>query len=107
MNLPKIVSELVKTQNAFDSVAYANCFSESAVVFDEGKTHKGRKEIEHGIAKANKQYEATMEPLSFEETKTESILKVKTSGKFPGSPIVLSYHLEIANELIQSLKITG
>jgi len=107
MNLPKVVSDLVKTQNNFDSVAYANCFSETAIVYDEGKMHKGRKEIEHWIADANERYEATMQPLSFEEKETESILKAEASGKFDGSPIVLSYHLEIANDLIQSLRITG
>lgn len=107
MNLPKVVSDLVKTQNNFDSVAYANCFSETAVVYDEGKMHKGRKEIEQWIADANEQYQATMQPVSFEEKETESILKAEASGKFDGSPIVLSYHLEIADELIQSLKITG
>jgi ketosteroid isomerase-like protein len=103
MNLPKIISDLVEAQNNFDSIAYANCFSETAVVFDEGKTHNGRKEIEHWIADANEKYNAMMKPLSFEE----SILKAEVSGNFAGSPIVLSYHLEIADELIQSLKITG
>ena len=107
MNLPQVVSDLVKTQNSFDSVAYANCFSETAVVYDEGKTHKGRKEIEHWIADANERYQATMQPVSFEEKETGSVLKAEASGKFDGSPIVLSYHLEIADELIQSLKITG
>lgn len=105
MNLPKVVEELVKTQNNFDSVAYAKCFTETAVVFDEGKTHNGRKDIEKWIDKANKDYQATMKPLEY-STK-EEILKVKVSGNFPGSPIVLSYHLEITDELIQSLKITG
>lgn len=105
MNLPKVVADLVKEQNNFDSIAYANCFSETAVVFDEGKTHNGRKEIERWIADANERYKAIMKPISFEEK--ESILKAEVSGNFDGSPIVLSYHLEIANDLIQSLKITG
>lgn len=107
MNLPKVVADLVTAQNNFDSVAYATCFSETAVVFDEGKTHAGRKEIEHWIADANERYKATMKPISFEETETESLLKAESSGNFAGSPIVLSYHLELADELIQSLKITG
>jgi len=107
MNIPPVITELIKTQNSFDNVAYANCFSETAVVFDEGKTHNGRKEIADWIADANERYQATMEPVSFEEKEPESILKVKVSGNFEGSPIVLSYHLEIADELIQSLKITG
>ncbi|WP_299183077.1 nuclear transport factor 2 family protein [uncultured Chryseobacterium sp.] len=106
MNLPKVVADLVKAQDSFDSVAYANCFSETAVVFDEGKTHNGRKEIEHWIADANEQFKTIMKPVSFEEEETESILKAEVSGNFDGSPVVLSYHLEIADEQIQSLKIT-
>ncbi|MCF2489102.1 nuclear transport factor 2 family protein [Dyadobacter sp. CY347] len=107
MNLPKVVSDLVETQNNFDSVAYANCFSETAVVFDEGKTHNGRKEIERWIADSNERYKAIIKPVGFEEKDNESLLKAETSGNFPGSPIVLSYHLEIVDELIQSLKVTG
>lgn len=107
MNLPKVVAELVKRQNSFDSIGYAACFSETAVVFDEGKTHKGRKEIEHWIADASRRYEATMRPVSFEHKETGGILKAEVSGNFEGSPLVLSYHLAIADELIQSLKITG
>ncbi|QMW05011.1 hypothetical protein [Spirosoma foliorum] len=64
-------------------------------------------EIEDWIADANERYKATMQPVSFEEKETESLLKVEVSGNFDGSPVVLSYHLKIADELIQSLKITG
>jgi hypothetical protein len=103
MNLPKVVTDLIKTQNNFDSVAYANCFSETAVVFDEGKTHHGRKEIEKWIDKANKKYQATMKPLEYSET--EHTLKTEVSGIFPGSPIVMTYLYEFQDDLIQSLKI--
>jgi ketosteroid isomerase-like protein len=105
MNLPKVVADLVETQNSFDSAAYANCFSETAVVFDEGKTHNGRKEIEQWIEKANNDYQAVMKPLEYSEN--EEILKAEVSGNFLGSPIVLSYHLKLEDGLIQSLKITG
>lgn len=103
MNLPKIVAELVKTQNSFDSFAYAKCFTETAVVYDEGKTHNGRKEIETWIAKANKEYQATMKPLEYSET--ENTLKTEVSGNFPGSPITLTYHYEFEDGIIQTLKI--
>lgn len=104
-NLPKVITELVKAQNNFDSIAYANCFSETAVVVDEGKTHHGRTEIEYWIAEANKKYKTLTKPLEYDETK--EILKTKVSGTFDGSPIILSYHFEIIDGLIQSLKITG
>lgn len=102
-NLPKVIEDLVKAQDNFDSNAYANCFTETAVVFDEGKTHNGRKEIEKWIDKANTAYQATMKPINYSET--EQILEAEISGNFPGSPIVLSYQFEIINQQIQSLKI--
>lgn len=107
MELPKVIADLVKAQNDFDSIAYTNCFAETAIVFDEGKTHNGRKEIQEWIADSNKRYRATIKPVSYEEYETDSILKAETSGNFPGSPIVLSYHLVINDGLIQSLKFTG
>lgn len=106
MNLPKVISELIRTQNNFDSAAYANCFSESAVVFDEGKTHTGRKEIEDWIADSNERYQSTMKPLSYEVNGKESILKAEVSGNFPGSPLVLKFNFEIVDEQIQNLNVT-
>ncbi|WP_159800761.1 nuclear transport factor 2 family protein [Flavobacterium sp. MK4S-17] len=107
MDLPKVIKDLVAAQNNFDSAAYAKCFSETAVVYDEGKTHNGRKEIEAWIADSNERYQATMQPVGLEENKTESILKAETSGNFPGSPIILNYRLKITGGLIEALEITG
>lgn len=103
MNLPNVIADLAKAQNNFDSVAYSNCFSETAVVFDEGKTHNGRTEIQQWIKKANEEYQAVMKPLKY--SPKEEILKAEVSGNFPGSPIVLSYHFGFNGGLIQSLKI--
>ena len=105
MNLPNIISELVKAQTQFDSHAYANCFTETAVVFDEGKTHNGKTEIRNWIATANSEYKTVMKPLDYNEK--ENILSAEISGTFPGSPLVLKYHFEFCDGLIQSLKITG
>ncbi|WP_426278460.1 nuclear transport factor 2 family protein [Chryseobacterium sp. S-02] len=104
MNLPSIISELVKAQNNFNSHSYADCFTETAVVFDEGKTHNGKTEIENWIDTANKEYKAVMKPLDYNEK--ENILSAEISGTFPGSPIVLKYHFELGDGLIESLKIT-
>jgi len=104
MNLPSIISELVKAQNNFNRHSYADCFTETAVVFDEGKTHNGKTEIENWIDTANKEYKAVMKPLDYNEK--ENILSAEISGTFPGSPIVLKYHFELGDGLIESLKIT-
>ncbi|MES3018787.1 MAG: nuclear transport factor 2 family protein [Bacteroidota bacterium] len=106
MNLPKIITDLIKAQDKHDSVAYAACFSENGVVFDEGKTYKGRTEIQQWIAKANEKYQTLMKPLALTEAGTKSVLSTETSGTFPGSPIVLNFNFEIIDGLIQSLKVT-
>lgn len=107
MNLPKVITDLVKAQDNHDSVAYANCFSETGVMFDEGKTHTGRTEIQHWIAEGNQKYKTVMKPIEFTETGTTSVLSAEISGTFDGSPIVLKFHFEIIDGLIQSLKVTG
>lgn len=107
MNLPKIITDLVNAQNSFDSIAYTNCFSETAVVFDEGKTHNGRVEIQHWIEESNEKYRSVMKPLEYTENGNSSILSAECSGTFPGSPIVLKFHFDIVDGLIQHLKVTG
>ena len=106
MDLPKVIADLVAAQNNFDSAAYVKCFSDNAVVRDEGEIHNGKKEIKAWIADSNERYRATIKPVGYEEHETESILKAETSGNFPGSPIVLNYHLVINDGLIQSLNFT-
>lgn len=103
MDLPNVIAALVAAQNNFDSQAYASTFSETAIVFDEGKTHKGKNEIQNWIEKANQEYKAMMQPLHYSET--EQVLEAEVSGTFPGSPIVLRYQFEIEGGEIQSLKI--
>jgi hypothetical protein len=102
-DLPKVIADLVHAQDNFDSVAYANCFTDSAVVLDEGKTYIGKTEIQQWIDKANKKYQITMKPLEYFET--EQTLEAEISGTFPGSPLVLTYEFEIEGQLIQSLRI--
>ncbi len=106
MNLPKVIIDLIKAQNEFDSVAYANCFSETGVMLDEGKPHKGRVEIQHMIEEANKKYQSVMKPLEYTENGTTSILSAACSGTFPGSPITLKFHFDIIDGQIQHLKVT-
>ncbi|MFA6245563.1 MAG: nuclear transport factor 2 family protein [Mucilaginibacter sp.] len=107
MELPKLVARFVQTQNNQDIRAYVECFTESAIVYDEGKTHTGREEIRQWIDEANAKYQSSMKPLKYEEDGSKGTLTAKVSGTFPGSPIVLEFHLETKDGLIDSLKVTG
>lgn len=103
MNLPKVLADLVVAQNKADSAAYANCFSETAIVFDEGKTHTGKIAIKNWIARANQKYNTVMKPLNYSAAK--QTLKAEISGTFPGSPLELTYQFELDDNQIKSLKI--
>ena len=43
MNLPTIINDFITAQAKFDSKAYADCFSETAIVFDEAERTKGKR----------------------------------------------------------------
>src|SRR5882757_7634732 len=107
MNFPDVISKLLQAQKDFDSTAYANCFSESAVVFDEGKTYHGRNEIRQWIKNANEKYHTILDPIEFTANGKTKILTAKVSGTFDGSPAVLKFHFELNSNAIESLKVTG
>jgi hypothetical protein len=76
-------------------------------VHDEGKTHTGRKEIQKWIAEANEKYKSVMQPVEYTAAGNKGILSAKVSGTFEGSPVVLKFHFEMNDGLIDSLKVTG
>jgi hypothetical protein len=106
MELPQLVARFVETQNSQNSKAYTECFTESAIVHDEGKTHTGKEEIRRWIEEANEKYQSVMMPLKYEETDSNGTLTAEVSGTFPRSPIVLKFHLGLKDGLINSLKVS-
>ncbi len=107
MQLPQLIERFVAAQNNYDSKAYTECFTETAIVHDEGKTHTGKAAIRQWIEEANEKYQSQMKPLNYEESGTNGTLTAEVSGTFPGSPIVLQFHLGLKDDLIDSLKVTG
>ncbi|MET1054253.1 MAG: nuclear transport factor 2 family protein [Pedobacter sp.] len=107
MELPQLVAKFVETQNIYDSKAYTECFTETAIVHDEGKTHTGKDEIQAWIEDANERYKSVMKPIQYDESGTKGTLTAEVSGTFPGSPLVLNFHLGLKDGLINSLNVTG
>jgi hypothetical protein len=107
MNLPTVIAALVQAQNNFEHSAYADCFSETAIVHDEGEDHQGRAEIREWIKTANEKYKTQLEPLDFVQTGRDAVLTSRVTGTFDGSPAIHKYHLELSDDLIQSFRVTG
>lgn len=107
MNLHKTVANLVEAQNNHDSKAYAACFTETAIVHDEGKTHRGKSQVQQWNEHSNQQYQTVLKPLNYQENEGEHLFTAEVSGSFSGSPAVLHFHLAFEGGLISSLSITA
>lgn len=106
MKLPENITGFIKAQNELDSTAFANYFTAQATVSDEGSSYSGREEIKQWIQAATEKYNMQLTPIDFTQTGSKGKLTVEVSGTFPGSPIVMNYHLELDGSSISSLKIT-
>jgi SnoaL-like domain len=104
LDLPKPIAAYF-TADKDDSVAVAQCFTENAVVTDEGHTHRGRAAIMHWKAEASAKYQYTSEPFSCEQKDGKFVVTSKLTGNFPGSPVNLRFFFALEGDRIASLEI--
>ena len=104
LNLPKPVAAYF-TADKGDGEAVSQCFTENAVVKDEGHTHKGRAAIKEWKTDASAKYEYTCEPLACEEKDGKTVVTSHLVGNFPGSPVDLRFFFKLDGDKIASLEI--
>ena len=90
-----------------DANAVARCFSESAVVIDERREHRGRPAITRWKAEATAKYHYTSEPLAVDVSGAKVIVTARVTGDFPGSPVELKYRFTLEGASIARLEITA
>ena len=105
MKLPQLIADLIAAQDKYDSKAFAENFSDNAIVHDEGKSYHGKTEIQQWNEMTNAKYKTKYEPLEVTTEGNKIILTAKISGTFPGSPVMIKYHFETKNNKITSLHI--
>jgi hypothetical protein len=96
--LPAVLARLITAQNDHNSHAFAEAFSNNALVYDEGKEYNGKAAIKAWNENTNKKYNTRLEPKA---------LTVLVSGTFEGSHIALEYHIRLEDGKIIYLNITG
>jgi ketosteroid isomerase-like protein len=92
--------------DASDANAVARCFSESAVVVDERREHRGRPAITRWKAEATAQYHYTSEPIAVDVSGPVVTVTARVTGDFPGSPVDLRYRFTLERAAIARLDIT-
>ena len=104
LDLPTPVANYF-TADTSGSEAVAQCFTENAVVKDEGRTFKGRAAIRQWKADASAKYQYKSEPFMCEERDGQVIVTSRLTGNFPGSPVNLRFFFRIEGDKIESLEI--
>jgi ketosteroid isomerase-like protein len=105
VNLPRIIQEYLDASNAHDVKSILSCFSDDALVHDEGKDFRGKRMIEDWMVKAIEKYKFHFTPLSVKSDDVTFVVSVEVSGTFPGSPVSPDYRFIIESDKIRSLAI--
>ena len=85
--------------------AVARCFTEDAVVKDEGRAHRGRAAIRQWKEDASTKYQYTSEPLACEQRDGTVVVTSRLTGTFPGSPVNLRFFFVLEGDAIASLEV--
>jgi len=104
--IPQPIVAYVLAENSHDTDSVTKCFTQDAVVKDEGKLHRGREQIKAWNLETTSKYSAHIAPIQVTSNDKSYVLKASVSGNFPGSPAILHFHFSIAGALINSLEVT-
>src|SRR5258706_139077 len=104
LNLPVPITAFFTADKA-DGEAISQCFTENAVVKDEGHTYNGRAAIKKWKTDASAKYQYTSEPFACEQKDGVTIVTSRLTGNFPGSPVDLRFFFELEGDKVASLEI--
>jgi ketosteroid isomerase-like protein len=99
------VSAFFEAERTQDLEALARCFSDHAVVHDEGRTLEGHDAIKRWMKEANAKYQHTVEPLAVSHRDGTTVVIARVAGAFPNSPLELEHVFAIGDGRIVSLVI--
>ena len=102
LNLPEPVAAYFNADQR-DGEAVARCFTERAVVEDEGQSHAA---IKAWKTAASRKYSYISEPFAPEQKKGRTIVNTRLTGNFPGSPVDLQFVFRLERGKIAHLEIT-
>jgi len=106
VKLPHIIAEYFTADRKRSADAVSDCFTDGAVVKDEGHTYTGRDAIRQWKADSATKYTYSVEPLSISTEGDRTTVVSHLVGDFPGSPVDLRYLFVVDGQKIAGLEIT-
>lgn len=107
IELPQPIAAYFASDSRGDAQAISDCFTQGAVVVDEGNTHTGRDAIRQWITNASTKYAYTVEPFALSQNGETTIVTSRLVGNFPGSPVDLRYIFVLSGLGIDRLEIVA
>jgi ketosteroid isomerase-like protein len=104
-NLPSSISRYFEGANASDADHASSLFAEDAVVHDEGRDHVGRPAIRGWVQDTIDRYATKFVVEGMSESSDATMVVVRISGSFPGSPAKLRFLFQLADGFITHLDI--
>ncbi len=105
IELPKPIADYFAADKGLIAAAIAACFTEAAVVRDEGHTYTGRDEIHRWKEESSAKYTYTVEPISIADEGGRTVVTSHLVGDFPGSPADLRYFFVLDGGKIGELEV--
>jgi ketosteroid isomerase-like protein len=103
--LPAPIAAFVQAMNAHDTKALVACFTDDALVHDEGRDHRGGAAIREWSDGVIAKYQVRLDVLAVAARAGETLVTVQVAGTFPGSPIQLGYAFKLRDGKIATLRI--
>jgi len=105
IDLPEPISRYFAADEQRDAEAFSRCFTDDAIVEDEGHTHTGLAAILQWKAEASTKYSYTATPVAIADEGGRAIVTSHLTGDFPGSPVDLRYLFRLEGDKIAELEI--
>ncbi|KFX23422.1 polyketide cyclase [Pectobacterium atrosepticum] len=105
LSLPNAVSTYFEISNGSDIAQIVHCFTQDAVVVDEGQIYRGHTAIQSWQRETQKKFEYTVELVSLTRDGDRLSITANVVGNFPGSPVQLDHLFDLAGGKITSLEI--
>jgi hypothetical protein len=103
--LPAAVKAYLQAKMDYDSDALLATLTGDAVITDEGRAHTGAGDIRSWNNRASKEVAATYEVLDTAVIGERTVVAIRVSGNFPGSPVPLYYFIALRDGKISALTV--
>ncbi len=103
--LPPPLATFFAAERHQDFDGLAGCFTDHAVVRDEGRTIEGPYQIKQWMKDAKAKYQHVAEPIEIKSRDGKTVVVARVAGNFPNSPLNLEHVFTMEGERIAALEI--